>query len=210
MKMLKVFLPSIALMVVLALSITIGVYAANNISFTVSSTISFKSPDVSAKIYCFVNAADEILADTENYERNANHIWDSSNKNATDWDLSTENDFKFTTIKGSDQVAPIILTFVVQNNTPALPIYGYFVNPTNVDQTVTYPKITEDVLDGTKNTQIVSVDLMDEKQIAPADEGKVSMEAFTITFNMVNTSVADTVEFNYALYLSKWAYTPIG
>lgn len=209
MKMLKIFLPSIALIVVLAFSITIGVYAANNISFTVSSTISFQSPDVSAKIYCFVNASDATLADVENYETNANHIWDSADKNAQDWDLSTEENFKFTTVKGSDEVAPIVLTFVVQNNTPSLPIYGYFVEPTTVDQTVSYPKITEDILDGEKYEDIVSVALSEETQIPPAEEGGVSMETFTITFNMNNNPKQDSVEFNYALYLSKWAYTPI-
>ena len=46
MRKLKIFLPSIALIVVLAFSITIGVYAASSVSFSISSTVSFYSPDL--------------------------------------------------------------------------------------------------------------------------------------------------------------------
>ena len=210
MKTLKIFLPSIALLVVLALSITIGVYASTEIHFSVSSTISFDAPDVNVKVFCFINASENTLNDKQNYETNADYVWDSIDKDAQDWDLTEKkyaDKLVFSPVKGSGDVAPIVITFMVQNYSKENGVYGCFVKPQTVDDITTYQKITADTIDGEKNQDILSVSFSDEKQVAVADATTNPTERFTMELSMANISKQDTATFNYKMYLSKEPYS---
>jgi len=145
MKKLKIFLPSIALLVVLAFSITIGVYAATDVSFTVTISISFKSPDIGAVINCFVGDVDD----------SPNHVWNNVNTDGTlrgdnvtgfteVWNLDNET-LSFTgTSKAGEST--LTLTFAITNKT-SLPIYAYIADATSGAQ------ITESKdFDGSKGT----------------------------------------------------------
>lgn len=194
MRKLKILLPSIALMIVLAASITIGVYAANQITFSVNSTISFQSPDIAAKIECFKgDTTGAMVHEWENYTETNNTISLKENYN-NPWTVGT---LSFTTVAGSDAVADIVLTFRITNKTTALPVYAYFALSSDNDKT----KIDTDTIDGTNanNTDLITVTFTNTTIESNATQNVTA----TIHLNK-NIKNADTASFNYTLVLSKY------
>ena len=122
MKKLKIFLPSIALIVVLAFSITMGVYAATEVRFTVTSTVSFSAPGLGATINCYINEKDGTIE----------HVWNNVNEDGTfrgdnvpgytmPWNLNEET-LTFTGTSGPNST--LTLNFEVINKS-VLPIYAF-------------------------------------------------------------------------------------
>ena len=139
MKKIKVLLPSIALAVVLMFSITIGVYAATNVSFSVTSTISFSSPDISAIIKCYIGDVSEA---------NLKHTWDNvaTNGKTEDWTLPANI---FTSVDANGDYNPVTINFVIANHT-GIPVYTYFAKTTkdNSGNITASEKVTSATLDG--------------------------------------------------------------
>lgn len=192
MKKLKIIIPSIALMVVLAFSLTIGVYAAQSSTFDIRSTVTFVSPDIDVIVNCYIG--DEVKQ-TPDF---------TFTKDSIDpWTLTTEN-FSFVAEKGSDEVDDAVLTFVVINNT-AMPIFTYFT------QNGSENLIVEDTLNGNAkqngepiNKNIINVALSDQQKIGAKQGNIAPSSTFKINFKLnKNLKMEDSASFNYSLVVSK-------
>ena len=118
MKKFRLMLPSIALMFVLAVAVTVGVYALAQMSYNIDASISFEAPDLDIQVDCYIGANDGT----------SDFTWESGN--ATSW---SEIDLTFAEKDGDGNYAPLVLTFVVTNTTPYLPVYCYFVKTANLN-----------------------------------------------------------------------------
>ena len=200
MKKFKIILPSIALIVVLALSITMGVYAASTATFTITSTITFNSPNLEGLIIeCYVvNGQSSTLKHT--YTTNGD-AWDFS---AADKALTFSAKETYTEESGLsyEVYAPITLKFVIKHTT-AIPVYAYFTEGANY--------ITEDELMGQEQTTTKLVDVVFNDEI---DDGIVGGDTssteykggeVSIDLSLVPnvTLVEDKISFNYTLNVIK-------
>jgi len=194
MRKLKIILPSVALLVVLAFSITIGVYAATNASFSVSSTVIYIAPDLDVSINAYIGE----VSGTPDY---------SYPTSTEPWAIE-EGMLKFA--RKDNQYQPIIITFVVYNSTN-LPAHCYFTKKDAQNNSVV---MTSDVLNGVTQTEKslvnveVSVDSEVQENGIPAylGSGEVPSAEFKLTFTLIEgaTMVEDKVEFkDYTFKVSK-------
>lgn len=201
MKKIKILLPSIALAVVLMFSITIGVYAASSVSFKVTSTISFTSPDVAAVIKCYVGT------DTTGTPA---HTWDNntSGGSTADWTLPAN---LFTAKDADGGYSDVTLSFVITNYT-GISVYAYFANviKDNSGNITSSTKVTSATIDGNLkendlvvNPGLLTITFEDEKTLPVATDQTTTL---TMTLSMKDVAKADTVTIsNYGVYLSKWS-----
>lgn len=193
MKTLKVLLPSIALIVVLTLSITIGVYAATDVTFSVTGSIVYISPDVDVAIYGYIGEA----------VGNSDYEYSESSRS---WSLE-DNQLAFT--RKNNAYQPAIITFKVYNNT-SLPVFCYFTNKVDGEDKV----MTTDTLYGVTQTDkalvevSVEVDESIEANGIPAysGEGEIPYAEVVLKFTLIEsaTLIEDKVEFkDYTFKVSK-------
>lgn len=218
MKKTKIILSSVAVLMVLVFCITIGVYAATSISFTITSTVSFQSPDINGvTIQCYVTGQgfDNVLQHT--YSTNT----DGSVTGAS-WDFSTVKNsngntvaLTYSTRDSDDQYAPITLKFVIKHATP-LNLYAYFTKVQTQGAEATY--LNKDVLNGYKQTDLALIDVKmndnistgiagktEDQTAAEYEGGEVSIEfALKNDVTLINDSVNDIA---YNLVVSKFAPT---
>lgn len=199
MKKIKVLLPSIALAVVLMFSITIGVYAATSVSFSVTSTISFSSPDIDAIIKCYIGDVSET---------NLKHTWDSvtTGGKTEDWTLPANI---FTSVDANGDYNPVTINFVIANHT-GIPVYAYFAKTTkdNSGNITSSEKVTSATLDGdlrdgntVVNPGLLTIAFDDEKALTETVGNRVTL---SMTLTMKNVAKADTVTISgYDVCLSK-------
>lgn len=182
MKRLKILLPAIALIVVLAFSITIGVYAATTSTFNISSTVSFQSPDVDAIVKCFVGT------DTSG---EANYTYPNDGEEWLDLSLS------FTRNKETGKYLTSSLSFVIENKT-GIPIYAYFVKKGGTE------KQTTDELFGNTDKTTKMVDVVLGENLTGIEP--FGTDTVTIDFSLLEdtTTKGDTTTFNYTLVLTKF------
>ena len=196
MRKLKLIIPSIALIVVLAFSITIGVYAASSATFTISSTVVYIAPDLDVTIDAYIG---------EVKEENLKFSYPAS---SGPWEIA-DGELKFEKKDGRYQ--PIIITFVIANETN-IPAFCYFTKKDAEDNTVL---MMEDSLNGVIQTDKALVNVavnIDEDVVEngiPAHlDPEVDKPTTTITmiFSLIErvTLIEDKVEFNdYTLKVSK-------
>ncbi len=201
MKKIKVLLPSIALAVVLMFSITIGVYAATSVSFSVTSTISFSSPDISAIIKCYVGDVSDA---------NLKHTWDNvtTNGKTEDWTLPADI---FNSVDANGDYNPVTINFVIANHT-GMPVYTYFAKTTkdNSGNITASDKVTTATIDGNLkdgdtvvNPGLLTIAFDDEKTLTETVGNSVTL---SMTLTMKNVAKADTVTISgYDVYLSKFS-----
>ncbi|MBQ9786443.1 MAG: hypothetical protein IJW25_03140, partial [Clostridia bacterium] len=166
MKKLKIFLPSIALIVVLAFSITIGVYAATSTTFSISSTVSFSSPDLDSiiiKAYIGQTISEETLAFTYDSSTSLNQ--------EVVWKFEDDQKLEFTREKVGDDYNSAYLTFVITSGVP-MPTYAYFV-------------------DNTTNNNHLKTDVLKSSNQKTTDENGEEVPLPLVNVSFVDDSVAD-------------------
>ena len=133
MRKLRIIIPSIALIVIMAFSITVGVYAATSATFSISSTVVYISPDLDVTIDAYIG---------EIKQENLKFSYPSDN---SPWEIP-EGALKFERVNNKYQ--PIVINFVITNETN-LPAFCYFTKKDAQDNTVL---MTEDSLKGITQT----------------------------------------------------------
>ncbi len=198
MKKLKIILPAIALLVVLSMSLTIGVFAAMQTSLSVTSTVTFVSPDTDVIVDCYIGT---------DISGQPDHTYSKEKKEPWVIDVSK---LSFKTTIGSADVADETLTFVITNNSK-LPAYTYFTK-TGEEEIIYKDSLDGNAKDGEGedappiNKDIISVSLDKQKKIAGkvTDDVEAEKQISTISFKLNrNLKVQDTATFNYTLVASK-------
>ena len=209
MRKLKIILPSIALIVVLSLSITIGVYAASSATFNISSTISFNSPNIENLVVdCYVKQG--------NNEKSLWFTYSSDKSVESDgntWDLKNHKSGKnesmsFESRDSNNNYAPITLIFNIKH-TSALPLYAYF-TVKDASEGIS-SRVVSQQINGVKqpSQKLVDATFNDDIYlgIAGKQEGQQDYVGGEVSILLElepdSTLITDTINFNYDLVITK-------
>lgn len=221
MRKLKIILPSIALIVVLSLSITIGVYAASSATFNITSTISFNSPNLKdVVVYCYAlqegeNVTDEGRKPWFTYSTDATitgdgSLWDLKDHSDNDGNDENNKELSFDKRSTNNHYAPVRLVFVIKHKTE-LSLYAYFTKTTGTGEGALTERVTSDELYGRTQTSLKLIDATMTENITDGILGNTTgSETYTggqvsieLALTPDATLVQDTVAINYTLVVSK-------
>ena len=207
MKKFRVIFSAVALVAVLAFCVTVGIYAAANMTFNINSTISFTAPGVEKfTIECYVvHGQTETLKHTystiEGVESDG-HSW-NLNKDGSVFTYTERVDYEDSDGSTYKIYAPITLKFVIKHQT-TIPVYAYFTK----GETPQYVSGTEE-LTSSDGVKLINAEFDDEITSGIAG-GLVSDESYiggevSITLNLIPnvTTTSKTINFdNYGLVIS--------
>lgn len=217
MRRFKLISSAVAMLAVLVFCISVGVYAATSVSFKVTSTVSFQSPNISGiEIDCYVvhDGYDNVLQHTYSVDDEGN-----VNEGGETWDFSKikksagaePTDLGYTKRNAQDNYAPITLKFVIRHST-ALNLYAYF---TTAPKDAVGSYIKNDTLKGVNQTELDLVNVTMNDNIVDGIAGKEPDQpaeeyeggVVTIELSLIDniTLVQDSVNIAYNLVVSKFA-----
>ena len=210
MRKLRILLPSIALIVVMCFSVTIGVFAATSSTLTITSTVSFNSPGIKDLVVeCYVKQGNSEKGDpwfiysTDNTVESDGTLWDLKNHNS-----GNNESISFATRDANGEYAPVTLIFNIKHKSD-LPLFAFF-TASSGDENIS-SRVVSQQLNGVRqpDKKLVDATFTDniylgipgrEEDDENYEGGEVSIE---LELEPNSTMLADTVNFNYNLVITK-------